>query len=95
MCRLSDVEVLKFLAKSIFGNTVKGEEVVSISSILVGSNEFIFFGEEKWIQASNEYSPIIMTKSGEENTLSELRMEVAELYFRNEEFSALIDEAYQ
>ena len=94
MCRISDIEVLRYLAKSLFGPTVKKSEIIDIASVLLGSEEFSFFSEERWIRASNQFSPIIRTKRGKEQPLMDLKIEISNLYIQEDEFSALVEEAY-
>jgi len=93
--RVCDVGNVKFVAKSIFGNTVKYSEIVDICSILAGSEEFSIFGEEKLLRVSGSFSKIIDTKSNEEGIFRELKMGVISHCIEEQEFCDLLEAAYQ
>ena len=63
-------------------------------SILIANEELEFFGEEKWIRPSETFDPYIMTRSGDENTLLELKMSVNSIYLETPDFSKMVEEAY-
>ncbi|HAY47825.1 MAG: hypothetical protein CMO04_10890 [Thalassospira sp.] len=92
--RLADVETIVFISKSLFGNTVRKNEVVDLVSILIGSDEFSFFGEEKWIVIGDRSAPIITAKSGEEQSLIDVKVDIANFYRDQPVFDKLVREAY-
>jgi len=95
ICRLSNIDDLVFMSKSIFGTTVKKNDVIEIVSILVGSKEFSLYGEEEWIKVNEEFSQIITTKSKENRFFESLKIDISNLYLETPGFLDLIEEAYQ
>lgn len=94
MCRIADVATIQFIAKSMFGNTVSNREIVDFLSVLISSDELSFFGEEKWVRVSPFFNPIITTKSGDEEILSDIKVQISDLYLEDGAFSTLLNNAF-
>jgi hypothetical protein len=94
LLRVCSVDAAFFMAKSVFGVSVKKDEVVDLISILKGSGEIVLLDEGSYFRSSDDCTQIITPQSGKESVFDDLLIDVNSLCIADDHFSRILEGAF-